>query len=185
MENSAAATVCVKCQQPKAKGELDSRSRRYAGVCRACRRASVAEFRSTKMGYFRSQLDKIGRVPRRRDRIAATEKDLCDIWDAQGGRCAITGREMKHEYNPDKERHADSAAIDLIDGMMGYAPSNIRLVCHFVHLMKGRMPLAAFVSACKEITEYRAGSRAPSSTEEDTEMADGAAPQDTRWADMV
>eukprot|EP00899_Mesostigma_viride_P013139 jgi/Mesvir1/21826/Mv04211-RA.1 len=118
MENSDAATVCVKCQQPKAKGELDSRSRRYAGVCRACRRASVAEFRSTKMGYFRSQLDKIGRVPRRRDRIAATEKDLCDIWDAQGGDPDPTGGENNVAWSGDN----NSFGFSVNDRSVTYPP---------------------------------------------------------------
>eukprot|EP00899_Mesostigma_viride_P015733 jgi/Mesvir1/24160/Mv10877-RA.1 len=185
--DTAPPAACAKCQQLVQPRELDGRSSswRYRGLCNQCRRAAVVEFRNTKLGYFRTQLDKIARASRKRRNVLLNENDLSSVWDSQKGRCAITGKEMRHDYDPEREKHANSASIDLIDADAGYAVGNVRLVCHFVHVMKGRTPLDTFLTGCKDITEWceHADVRANDAS------AVGSVPRmsgkEERWSDMA
>eukprot|EP00899_Mesostigma_viride_P007333 jgi/Mesvir1/16600/Mv10135-RA.1 len=148
--------VCGVCKQSKESYLFDSRNRRYAGLCRECRRESVTTYRNTRDGYFRHLLGRTSRNTKSRDTHRASrvaDGDLLGIWEKQGGKCAITGMDMKHEYKWDGRRSPVSAAMDLIDPNAGYHPGNIRLVCQFVHEMKGRTPLDQFLFDCRLIVD--------------------------------
>eukprot|EP00899_Mesostigma_viride_P026049 jgi/Mesvir1/6629/Mv16280-RA.1 len=147
--------VCGVCKQTKEKYMFDSRNRRYAGLCRECRRESVTTYRNTRDGYFRHLLGRVGRHTKSRDqrRVVISDKDLQGVWEKQGGKCAITGMDMQHEYKWDGRRAPLSAAMDLIDTNAEYSPGNIQLVCQFVHDMKGRTPLGRFLADCKVIVD--------------------------------
>jgi hypothetical protein len=72
------------------------------------------------------------------------KKDLKELWDAQGGKCAISGipmtldiieedtkvREMKRTKTPYK------ASLDRIDSNKPYTKDNIQFVCMAVNFMK-------------------------------------------------
>lgn len=61
--------------------------------------------------------------------------DLLAMWEAQQGRCAVSGIPMtwgKGNFYP------TSISIDRIDSNIGYTTENIRLVCYAVNAFKGR-----------------------------------------------
>jgi hypothetical protein len=64
-----------------------------------------------------------------------TKDDLLDLWKRQDGKCAITGLEMKHQWNS-----LYSISVDRIDSSRGYTRDNIQLVCKGVNLLKNTCP---------------------------------------------
>lgn len=58
---------------------------------------------------------------------------LWALWEDQGGKCAISGMEMLHQFNS-----LESISIDRIDSGEGYVPGNVQLVCRWVNLAKQR-----------------------------------------------
>lgn len=66
----------------------------------------------------------------------ATIDDLMGKFDAQNGRCALTGIQMtwgKGKVLP------TSISLDRIDQDQGYSCDNVRLICHAINAFRGRM----------------------------------------------
>ena len=62
-------------------------------------------------------------------------EDLFELYEKQGGRCAITGIELTHS---ETNRHAN-VSIDRIDNLKPYSLDNVRLVCNAVNIMRHEM----------------------------------------------
>lgn len=60
---------------------------------------------------------------------------VCDLWEKQGGKCAITGIDMTYRYHDPK-----AASIDRIDSSLGHIEGNIQLICQGVNRMKNTHP---------------------------------------------
>lgn len=56
---------------------------------------------------------------------------VMEVLERQGFKCAITGLDLKHEYNSHY-----SASIDRIDSTLGHVKDNIQIVCQAVNLAK-------------------------------------------------
>lgn len=56
---------------------------------------------------------------------------VMEVLERQGFKCAITGLDLKHEYNSHY-----SASIDRIDSTLGHVRDNIQIVCQAVNLAK-------------------------------------------------
>lgn len=71
---------------------------------------------------------------------------LCDLYDAQEGRCAITGLpfDISSGSEDDRWRRPFPPSIDRIDSALGYTPENIRLVCAAVNNALGPWGEAVF-----------------------------------------
>ncbi len=65
-----------------------------------------------------------------------TLDELCQIFEAQDGKCAISGFQMTWRQG---QITATSMSIDRIDSAGGYTKSNVRLVCYAVNAFRGRM----------------------------------------------
>lgn len=73
-----------------------------------------------------------------RRKAGITPTMLRDMWDAQDGRCAISGIAMTWERRAKGAYYLDeNVSIDKLDPSMPYAPDNIRLVCYRVNLIRG------------------------------------------------
>eukprot|EP00899_Mesostigma_viride_P021992 jgi/Mesvir1/29795/Mv19491-RA.1 len=85
--------VCRLCGDSSAAKPLDWKS-----LCKACRKAEGKKFKASKEGYFRNQVHSLHKTNRRsgRRQVSLTARDLAEIWDQQGGLCAITALEMTH-----------------------------------------------------------------------------------------
>eukprot|EP00899_Mesostigma_viride_P009136 jgi/Mesvir1/18223/Mv09502-RA.1 len=117
------------------------------------------------------------------------DNDLRGVWEKQKGKCAITGLDLQHDYKWDGRRFPCSAAMDLIDPASGYEPGNVRLVCNFVHEMKGRTPLNQFLTDCQLIVERAAPvseSAGVHMMDDTSDVGSTSAKEDlhiSRWAD--
>lgn len=72
---------------------------------------------------------------RRRPGNVADIDQILALWDAQGGRCAITGIKMTWGK---RRVLATSVSIDRIDQTGGYDIDNIRLVCYQVNSFRNK-----------------------------------------------
>lgn len=78
--------------------------------------------------------------------------DLVNLWEEQGGRCAVTNLIMTHHR--DGTGHKDfNASIDRLNPNIGYTVDNVRLVCYAVNIMRHRMDEAEFYFWIKSIYE--------------------------------
>lgn len=79
-------------------------------------------------------------------------KFLEGMWQAQAGKCALTGVQMTHEVR--KGRIWTNASIDRIDPRIGYEPSNVQLVCFLVNIMKNDATVEQFVDWCRKVVAH-------------------------------
>ena len=84
---------------------------------------------------------------KRRKPVDVTLDELMEVYDAQEGRCAVTGVTMTHQADSPQT----NISIDQIRPGQGYTKSNIRLVCAAVNYMKHRMSDEELVWWCKEV----------------------------------
>lgn len=81
---------------------------------------------------------------RGRYEVTARVEDLRAIWDAQGGRCALTGMEMTlNSFDP------RGVSADRIDHNLGYTPDNLRLLTLQANRALARFGEAAFYEMCE------------------------------------
>jgi hypothetical protein len=79
---------------------------------------------------------------RRRSKVRGREftikfKDITDMWEKQGQKCALTGAYMFHANLGRSHYNAYAPSIDRIDSSRGYTPDNIQLVCLWANCGKG------------------------------------------------
>ena len=95
-----------------------------------------------KRGQAKRHADKKG-MP-----FTLTTKYLKELWDTQGGLCALTGvalGSIGDGYN--------SPSIDRIDNALGYVEGNVWWVCWRANEAKKDMLLEDFLLMCEAITE--------------------------------
>lgn len=73
-----------------------------------------------------------------------TIEQLWDLWITQDGKCAYTGRKLKH---------GTDASIDRIDNKIGYLPNNVQWVHRDINRMKSDFDAAYFIKLCKEVAK--------------------------------
>lgn len=56
---------------------------------------------------------------------------LLGLWEKQGGKCALTGIKMTHQFSDMR-----AVSIDRIDSSRGHVKGNIQLICQCVNMMK-------------------------------------------------
>jgi len=67
--------------------------------------------------------------------ITITLDQTLNLWDKQGGRCAISDMPMTYEFNNPR-----TISLDRVDSNAGYTPINTQLVCKWVNLAKNNLP---------------------------------------------
>lgn len=76
---------------------------------------------------------------------------LCQLYENQEGKCAISGRELT--FLTGQGYVATNISIDRIDSSIGYDEGNIQLVCRHVNIMKQQLLQDDLVSWCNDIVE--------------------------------
>ncbi len=77
---------------------------------------------------------------------------LCNLYEAQKGKCAISGRDLT--FICGEGIIGTNISIDRIDPMFDYSEDNVRLVCRQANIMKQRLSDEELASWCKDIVEY-------------------------------
>lgn len=73
-------------------------------------------------------------------------KFLCELYNRQNGKCAISGLPMT--YNVGAGRNHYNISIDRIDSTKGYTKDNVQLVCVQVNMMKAEMQMEELYNFC-------------------------------------
>ncbi|AXH69646.1 endonuclease [Streptomyces phage LukeCage] len=72
-----------------------------------------------------------------------TPEQLWDLWISQDGKCAYTGRQLKHGVD---------TSLDRIDNSKGYIPGNIQWVHPDINRMKSDFDASYFIKLCEEVS---------------------------------
>ena len=82
-----------------------------------------------------------------------TKEYLKELWDKQGGKCAVSGIEMTCSLC--EGRTPTNVSIDQINPSAGYVVGNIQLVCMAVNQIKSDLTMEDVYMFCKGILENR------------------------------
>jgi transcription initiation factor TFIIIB Brf1 subunit/transcription initiation factor TFIIB len=151
----AATIVCSACGFEKPKKEFE----RNRVKCQACRiTANQKRISSSYESYLRNLYSKSKNSNKRDPRAVGrdwhiTYEDLVAKWEAQGGRCALSGVYLTHHVDGSGVKD-HNASIDRISQEVGYTPSNTQLVCYRINIMKHNLPEDMFFWWIKTIANF-------------------------------
>lgn len=118
----------------------------YSGRCLICLERSTRGLDAhTQKGLRQLWSRARSGAPARGMLFGLAPEDVMALWNAQGGKCALTGRTMTLTGG------MTAASIDRIDSQGGYTADNVWLVCWAVNLMKQAMTVEEFGDWCKAI----------------------------------
>jgi hypothetical protein len=122
-------------------------SRRASGgqwTCRACARDKSRglrrKWRTEHTDPFQYNLKKSFTLAKHHSKkigreFTITFDEVLALWEAQGGRCAISGVPMDH-FPGDGERRRNKVTMDRIDCARGYTPDNVWLITDWANRAK-------------------------------------------------
>lgn len=92
---------------------------------------------------------------RQRSKVDGYECDLdldylCNLWETQEGRCALTNEVLTLEREV-KRWSSSLVSIDRIDNTKGYTKDNVWLVMTKVNFAKGTQSVKDFVEMCRKV----------------------------------
>lgn len=132
---------CVSCGQTREMSEFE----KDRTTCVGCRqKAYQKRTSSTYQSFLRNLYTKsrsaVVTKNRTKDHVwEITADDLIDLWEKQGGRCALSGVYLTHHI--DGSGHKEyNASLDRISQDIGYTTTNIQLVCYRVNILKHTLP---------------------------------------------
>lgn len=141
---------CAICgvTKPIAEFPLHGRGEYRKRTCAACDRLKQETYRSSSPEtYLFSRLNNRAR----KIEVSITKQDLRVMWDAQQGKCAVTGMHMTYYPRRMRDNTGLNASVDRIDQGRGYEKGNVRLVCYRVNLMRHAGEDADLLWWCKQI----------------------------------
>lgn len=104
----------------------------------------LRRYRKTPRGRLNCKIAKLRNSAKNRGlEFSLTADWLQHRWNAQQGKCALTGFKML--WHSDKaSKHGGGAepfllSVDRVDQTKGYTPENCRLVCHHANMMRGAL----------------------------------------------
>lgn len=80
---------------------------------------------------------------------------LVELFDQQGGRCALTGVALTLTRGFTRKKGAQTASLDRIDSALGYLPGNVQWVHKDVNRMKNVYGEDYFVEVCRAVAAWR------------------------------
>lgn len=79
-----------------------------------------------------------------------TNDDIADVYERQGGKCALSGTPIPFNESGDS-KFCTKASIDRIDSSKGYTADNIQIVHSFVNTMKMDASQEEFIAMCRAV----------------------------------
>jgi len=122
--------------------------------CKACchegNRGALSKAQASVEGRARALLYNCRKSAEKRGHVCdLTPHSFREMWDAQGGLCAYTGREMTL-----KPGLPDTMSIERIDSALGYFEDNCVLVCLAVNRMKSDLAPETFFEMCRDVVRW-------------------------------
>ena len=87
--------------------------------------------------------------------VSVTAEELIGLYEKQGKRCALTGRELQCRVLPGVPS-PENASLDRIVAGGPYSVTNIQLVCRDVNGFRGDTPLKNFIHVCALVAAHAA-----------------------------
>jgi hypothetical protein len=161
-EPSQGSRLCTSCNKVRLLSQFEHfKDGQVRGVCQKCvtlQRARKAS--ATPEAYLRivnTQL-KSGRT-KQGIQYDLSSDEVIEIWEAQNGRCALSGVLMTHQRDGsygDRTRKEFNASIDRINPSGPYTRDNVQLVATRVNTMKHTLSQDMFLWWVKNIHEKMA-----------------------------
>lgn len=147
LKDLVARAAYAKRHRDSHKAEMAAYKKKYyvANVEKIKRR--VTKWRKTKIGAFRRKISYKASI-RRMTGGDLTFEQLLGLWEAQKGKCALSGRMM---LVANQGHHPDCMSIDKIKPKLGYTVSNVRLVTWQANSARGQWSDAELVSFCRDV----------------------------------
>ena len=130
--------VCTSCGVEKDVEQFYKGFSQRRPICKTCiLSANKQRIQSCPIAYLRTNWNRLKHLRKRQGYcVDLVVEDLRDIFQKQGGLCALSGVVMTFHPEADQSR-GTNASIDRIDVTRGYSKDNVRLVCSRVNLMRG------------------------------------------------
>jgi hypothetical protein len=115
--------------------------RRYCAKCSARNGKKYWAKRPERTNDLAAWVDSVVRGMRSRhkikwkERAIVTKEELKEIYEQQGGACAITGQQFVLE-----KRHPCAPSVDQRQPGLGYSPDNVQWVCAWANYAKNMWP---------------------------------------------
>jgi len=155
----AKSRLCTSCGRVRKITQFELfKDGNYRGVCRDCVLAQRAKKTSaTPEAYLKTAHVQL-KSQRRKQGIefSLTYEELCQMWETQGGRCALSGILMTHQRDGalgDGKQKDFNASIDRINPQGPYSRENVQLVAARVNTMKHTLGEEMFMWWVKNIYE--------------------------------
>lgn len=162
--------TCKKCGEEKSLSEFYTNGcfpdglQKYRSTCKVC------VLRGHKIEYpkvYKSKSEKRSSSPKnfisgilnhaaKRKQHLGFDIDLgflLQLYEAQGGKCALSGVEMT--YSAGNGRVNTNISIDRIDSAKGYVRGNVQFVCDLVNRMKQDCDEEQFFDWCRRVLRVR------------------------------
>jgi len=165
-----ASKVCTKCGVEQSlsffytTGKKVSGAPKYNSWCKSCisekqssyhkrtwgkEKLNYSAFQRTKSARSYLQYLRSKAVQRKKSSDVISLDALEKLWEAQEGKCAITGWQMTMELANGVV--PTNCSIDRIDSAKGYEQDNIQLVCRAVNVAKSDLSTKNFVALCDAV----------------------------------
>lgn len=153
--------LCYKCLKYKLPEEFDDNSTKWYRNYKDCRCKQCKAIQRKHRLLLNNQLKDVyelldhrylGLVERAKKRglaVNINKEYLHELWDAQNGKCAISGIDMTYISNCG--RIPTNVSVDRIDSSKGYIKGNIQLVCMAVNQMKNDLDMQTLLTFCNAI----------------------------------
>lgn len=148
--------VCTKCNINLPFGSFPHHKYTYDGFdswCKKCRNNYRYEIKQTLDSHIRAILRR-AKEDRRKLEVGIDLQYLKNLWDAQNGKCAISGLIMDHTRNP-RKHNLYNASLDRIDSAKGYIIGNVQWLCWMVNRMKGENTTEQLIEICANIIKHQ------------------------------
>jgi len=114
------------------------------GICNSCKASSRNRMYSAGYDqYLRRLCSKLKYSRKETHEWCLEPEDLIDIWEAQAGKCAISGVNMTHHIDGGGHKEFN-ASIDRINADQGYTPQNVQLVAYRINIMRHTLSMDMF-----------------------------------------
>lgn len=149
--------VCKRCGKRRKAAEFHRDKTRKDGLrtwCKSCTNEYHRDrVEADPLGEFIRSLVGSARARSKAKKMdfSLTAECVAEMYEAQAGRCSVTGIEMSYIRYDGK--HATNLSIDRINNDRGYTPDNIRLVCSNVNRMRGQWSDVELIWWCRLVVD--------------------------------
>jgi len=153
--------MCTSCNKVKLLSQFETfKEGQVRGICQQCVTAHRAKKTSaTPESYLRVLNVQLKSQRLKQDiEYGITTEDVIDMWEMQGGKCALSGMLMTHQRDGtygDRKKKEFNASIDRINPQGPYVRENVQLVAARVNTMKHTLGEDMFMWWVKNIYEHR------------------------------